>query len=42
MRPWVSETATFRPGFEVGLRLDGGDAESGAGLAPVRTLYEPA
>ena len=28
----LSETATFRPAFEVGLRLDGGDAESGAGL----------
>ena len=28
----LSETATFRPGFEVGLRVDGGDAESGAGL----------
>ena len=28
----LSETATFRPEFEVGLRLDGGDAESGAGL----------
>ena len=28
----LSETATFRPEFEVGLRVDGGDAESGAGL----------
>ena len=28
----VSETATFRPSLELGLRHDGGDAETGAGL----------
>ena len=28
----LSETATFRPSLELGLRHDGGDAETGAGL----------